>query len=82
MLKLKSYILNKSRTEGSIAEKYLGEECVTFVSKYIDGIETSLNRPLKIQEDKDVAVDTRMTFLKTLVVHSAANVRLHLIVQS
>ncbi|XP_028227067.1 uncharacterized protein LOC114408176 [Glycine soja] len=42
---LKSYFRNKSCVEGSIAEGYLVEECLTFCSRYLhNGVETRLNR--------------------------------------
>ncbi|XP_074359670.1 uncharacterized protein LOC141699719 [Apium graveolens] len=34
--KLKGYVRNRSRPEGSIAEGYLAEECVTFCSRFLD----------------------------------------------
>ncbi|KAK5843139.1 hypothetical protein PVK06_005581 [Gossypium arboreum] len=43
--KLKSYCRNKSYPEGSIAEGYLAEECMTFCSRYLEDVETRLNRP-------------------------------------
>ncbi|XP_039143956.1 uncharacterized protein LOC120281093 [Dioscorea cayenensis subsp. rotundata] len=45
MHKLKGYVRNKSRPEGSIAEGYIAEECLTFCSRYLHGIETKFNRP-------------------------------------
>jgi hypothetical protein len=43
--KLKSYVRNKSRPEGSIAEGYLAEECLTFCSRYLhSGVETRFTR--------------------------------------
>jgi len=42
--KLKSYVRNKSRPEGSIAEGYLAEECLTFCSRYLHGIDTRFNQ--------------------------------------
>jgi hypothetical protein len=41
---LKSYVRNKARPEGSIAEGYLLEEILTFCSRYLDDIETRWNR--------------------------------------
>lgn len=32
------------RPEGSIAEGYIKEECLTFCSRYFEGVETSFNR--------------------------------------
>ncbi|KAK5824509.1 hypothetical protein PVK06_019284 [Gossypium arboreum] len=43
--KLKSYCRNKRYPEGSIAEGYLAEECMTFCSRYLEDVETRLNRP-------------------------------------
>lgn len=43
--KLKGYVRNKSRPEGSIAEGYLVEECLTLCSRYLNsGVETRHNR--------------------------------------
>lgn len=35
--KLKFYVRNKSRPEGSIAEAYIAEECVNFCARYLHG---------------------------------------------
>ncbi|KAG8493493.1 hypothetical protein CXB51_010896 [Gossypium anomalum] len=40
-----SYCRNKRYPEGSIAEGYLAEECMTFCSRYLEDAETRLNRP-------------------------------------
>ena len=42
--KLKKYVRNKARLEGSIAEGYLVNEALTFCSMYLCGIETRFNR--------------------------------------
>lgn len=42
---LKSYVRNKAQPEGSIAEGYLADECLTFCSRYFEGVETRFNRP-------------------------------------
>lgn len=43
--KLKGYVRNKSRPEGSIVEGYLVEECLTFCSRYFhSGVETRFTR--------------------------------------
>ncbi|KAH1122091.1 hypothetical protein J1N35_005251 [Gossypium stocksii] len=47
LCKLKSYCRNKRYTEGSIAEGYLEEECMTFCSRYLEDVEKRLNRPSK-----------------------------------
>ncbi|KAL4287934.1 hypothetical protein AHAS_Ahas19G0235800 [Arachis hypogaea] len=48
LLKLKNYVRNKSRPEGSIAEGYLADECLTFCSRYLnDNVRTKFNNPTK-----------------------------------
>jgi hypothetical protein len=42
--KLKDYVLNKARPEGSIVEGYLLEETTSFCSIYMEGINTQFNR--------------------------------------
>lgn len=42
---LKGYVRNKAHPEGSIAEGYVAEECMTFCSRFLDNIDTKLNRP-------------------------------------
>jgi hypothetical protein len=37
-------VRNRARPEGSIAEAYLADECLTFCSMYLRGIETRWNR--------------------------------------
>ena len=44
MRKFKNYVRNKAHAEGSIAEKYLANEYLTFCSHYLHGIETKFNR--------------------------------------
>ena len=41
---LKRYVRNRARPEGSIAEAYIADECLTFCSKYMDDVETIFNR--------------------------------------
>ncbi|XP_062086582.1 uncharacterized protein LOC133792694 [Humulus lupulus] len=45
MKKLKNYVRNKARPEGSIAEGYVADEALTFCSMYFKGVETKFNRP-------------------------------------
>jgi hypothetical protein len=53
--KLKSYVRNKSRPEGSIAEAYLVEECLTLCSRYLNsGVETRLNRMRRNSDRSEV----------------------------
>ena len=42
--KLKGYVSNRARPEGSIAKAYILKECINNWSLYIDGIETVHNR--------------------------------------
>ncbi|XP_057443879.1 uncharacterized protein LOC130736038 [Lotus japonicus] len=42
---LKSYVRNKARPEGSIAEGYVAEECMTFCARYLTDMDSRLNRP-------------------------------------
>jgi len=40
MGKLKGHVRTRSHPEGSIAEGYLFDECLTFCSRYLEGCET------------------------------------------
>jgi len=40
---LKGFVRNKARPEGSIAEGYISEECLTFCSRLFEHISTKLN---------------------------------------
>ena len=42
---LGGYVRSRSKPEGSIAQGYLAEECVSFASWYLDSCETRCNRP-------------------------------------
>lgn len=46
---------NKAQPEGSIAEGYLAEEILTFCSRYLDNIETRINRPVRVDDQPDDA---------------------------
>ncbi|KAK5771366.1 hypothetical protein PVK06_047568 [Gossypium arboreum] len=59
--KLKSYCRNKRYPEGSIAEGYLAEECMTFCSRYLD-VETRLNRPSRNAGLNDPNLDKTYLF--------------------
>nr|XP_043619647.1 uncharacterized protein LOC122591444 [Erigeron canadensis] len=56
MKKLKNYVKNKARPEGSIAEGYVAEEAVTFVSRYLKGVPTRFNR---LDRNQDALIPTR-----------------------
>ena len=44
---------NRAQPEGSIAEGYIAEEVLTFCSQYIEGIETRINRPARVDDYPD-----------------------------
>ncbi|CAI0551563.1 unnamed protein product, partial [Linum tenue] len=50
---LKSYVRNKAHPEASIAEAYIGDECLTFCSRYIDGVDTKFNRPRRNNDESE-----------------------------
>ena len=50
MFTLKQYVRNRAHPEGSIAEGYLAEECLTFCARYLSDVETKLNRPVRNYE--------------------------------
>ena len=51
MFKLKRYVRNKSRPEGSIAKGFIAEECMIFCSRYLHDIDSSLTRPARNDDD-------------------------------
>ncbi|KDO41522.1 hypothetical protein CISIN_1g037486mg [Citrus sinensis] len=63
--KLKSYVRNKCHPEGSIAEGYLVEECLTFCSRYLPGIETKFNQPSRNADNEEGNNESLSIFSKT-----------------
>jgi hypothetical protein len=53
LLTCKRYVRNTARPEGSIAEAYVVDECLTFCSRYFDDVETRWNRPGRNRERDD-----------------------------
>ena len=53
LLTVKRYVQNTARPEGSIAEAYVVDECLTFCSRYFDDVETRFNRPSRNKERGD-----------------------------
>ncbi|GER38825.1 transposon protein [Striga asiatica] len=53
--KLKSYVRNRSRPEGSIAEGYLAEECLVFCSRYLNDGEKKQSRSISSSNRKVVS---------------------------
>ncbi|XP_065850450.1 uncharacterized protein [Euphorbia lathyris] len=45
LVQFKANVRNKAHPEGSIAEGYVADECLTFCSRYFQGVETNFNRP-------------------------------------
>ncbi|XP_029130648.1 uncharacterized protein LOC114917000 [Cajanus cajan] len=62
---LKSFVRNKARPEGSIAEGYLMEEILTYCSRYLDDIETKWNRIGRVDDEafKDTQPKSRVAKL-------------------
>ncbi|XP_057719684.1 uncharacterized protein LOC130934112 [Arachis stenosperma] len=60
---LKSYVRNKAKSEGSIAEGYVAEEALTFCSRYLEGIETRFNRPPRVDDHPDDNYSTHVDSL-------------------
>ena len=61
LCKLKSYVRNRSRPEGSIAEGYLAEKCLTFCSRFLskqshaktDDCDKDVGYPIGCGKNKD-----------------------------
>ncbi|XP_075669816.1 uncharacterized protein LOC142639540 [Castanea sativa] len=62
--RLKSYVHNKTYPEGSIAEGYIAEKCLTFCSRYFKSIEIAFNRPVRNVEESMGAVVMSMDVSK------------------
>ena len=48
---LKSYVRNMNHPEKSIAEGYVGQECMDFYIMYLNKLEIHRNRPMRNQND-------------------------------
>jgi hypothetical protein len=62
MGKLKDNVRTRSHPEGSIAEGYLFDECLTFCSRYLEGCETRFNRKCAATLDVNGALSSSMPF--------------------
>ena len=51
IFKLKRYVRNKSWPEGSIAKRFIVEECMIFCSRYLHEVDSSLTRPARKHDD-------------------------------
>ena len=55
MSTLKGYVKQRSQPEGSIAEGYIANECITHCSRYFEGVETRFNRPMRNDDGEVIA---------------------------
>ena len=49
---LKSYVKNMNRSERSIVEGYLDQECMDFCIIYLNKLETRCNQPMRYEDDQ------------------------------
>jgi hypothetical protein len=68
--KLKSNVRNKAHPEGSIAEAYLADECMTFCSRYIVGFETKHNLTSRNDDSEELVGHCDVTRRSTLFPHA------------
>lgn len=50
---LKSLVRNRAQPEGSIAEGFIANECLTFCSRYLQDVETTFTRPQRNSDHQD-----------------------------
>ncbi|GMJ13714.1 hypothetical protein HRI_005040600 [Hibiscus trionum] len=62
---LKSFVRNRAHLEGSIAEGYLSHECLTFCSRYLEGVETIFNRLGRNNDGENLYIDSEITIFST-----------------
>lgn len=63
---LKSYLRNRSKPEGSIAQGYLAEECLTFCSLYLsDYVDSKFNRGNKNETMNENITSSLDVFMNT-----------------
>ena len=61
MKNFKEYVRNRAKPEGSIVERYVVDEALTFCSMYFEDVKTKFNRPDRI------AINTTSTQLQLSV---------------
>lgn len=71
--RLKSYVRNRAQPEGSIAEGYLAEECLTFCSRYLEGIETRFNQVGRVDDQPTNNESSQQSTIFTEVGKSVGN---------
>ncbi|KAM6574690.1 hypothetical protein CsatA_023017 [Cannabis sativa] len=62
MKKLKNYVGNKARPEGSIKESYVVDEALTFCSMYFKGVKTRFNR---LDRNEDEVVPRKLSVFQS-----------------
>ena len=70
---MKSYVRNKAQLEGSIAKGYISEECLTFCSRYLDGIETRFNRIRCVNDEPNDIGHEEVSTIFTKIGRSISN---------
>ncbi|XP_026452354.1 uncharacterized protein LOC113352797 [Papaver somniferum] len=64
MRKLKSFVRNKACLEGSMAEAYLIDECITFCTRYLNSVVTKFNKLERNDDDEAPQPDDRFIVFK------------------
>ena len=72
---LKEFVRNKACPEGSIAEAYIADECLTFCSRYLHRAETRFNRLEKNEDGKDSQHQGLSVFMKSGKPLGQANIK-------
>jgi hypothetical protein len=63
---LKGYVRNKAHPEGSIAEGYILEECMTFCSRFVDGMPTKISQSERHEDGRADQPPTGITIMSTV----------------
>lgn len=63
---LKGYVRNKAHPEGSIAEGYILEECMTFCSRFVDGMPTKISQSERHEDGGADEPPTGITIISTV----------------
>ena len=64
---LKGYVRNKAHPEGSIAEGYILEECMTFCSRFVDGMPTKISQSERHEAGGADEPPTGITIMSRLI---------------
>ncbi|XP_072054894.1 uncharacterized protein [Arachis hypogaea] len=67
LCRLKQYVRNTAAPEGSIAEGYLSNEILTFCSRYLDNVESRINRPVHVDDRPSKDVTNNVTSMFPLI---------------